>query len=430
MNEYRSRHKQRIILHSDMNCFYASVECLYRPEIRPYPVVVGGDELSRHGIVLAKNQHAKRFGIVTGESLMEARQKCPDCIVVPPNYELYLKFSRLAREIYNNYTDLVEPFGLDEAWLDVTDSAHLWGNEPLLIAQEISERIKAELGVTVSIGLSWNKIFAKFGSDYQKPDALTVITPDNYQDIVWNAPVRSLLYVGSATERKLHLMGIKTIGELACYDEQALQMKFGKIGPLLKAFARGEDTSPVKPFVPEISNVLRAVKSVGNGLTAPHDLCCEHEAKALIYLLAESVAQRLRELKLVCRTVAIHVRDADLASYTRQMTLETPTNLTSTLARAAAQLLSAHEPLTHDHPIRSLGVRACNLESEQRIVQYDLFGEAERTYHLECLDHTIDELRKRFGNTIIRRGIELADESLTDVDIKRDNIIHPVGYFS
>lgn len=430
MSEHQSRRKQRIVLHSDMNSFYASVECLYHPEIRSYPVVVGGDELSRHGIVLAKNQQAKRFGIVTGESLVEARQKCPDCIVVPPNYELYLKFSRLARDIYNNYTDLVEPFGLDEAWLDITDSVHLCGNDPFVIAQEIATRIKTELGITVSIGLSWNKIFAKFGSDYQKPDAITAITPENYRNVVWDAPVRNLLYVGRATERKLHLMGIRNIGDLARYDAQALRMKFGKIGSLLQAFARGEDTSPVKPFVPEISNVLRAVKSVGNGLTAPHDLCCEHEAKVLIYLLAESVAQRLRELKLVCKTVAIHVKDSDLVSYTRQTTLKNPTNLTSTLARTAAQLLSDHEPLTQDHPLRALGVRACNLESEQRIIQYDLFGEAEHAYHLECLDHTIDELRKRFGNTIIRRGIELADDSLTNLDIKRDNIIHPVGYFS
>jgi DNA polymerase-4 len=198
--EFWSDGHRRIILHSDMNCFYANVECLHHPELRDKPVAVGGREEDRHGIVLAKNQIAKERGVKTGEVLWQAREKCPGLVVLPPDYSLYLRFSRLARAIYYDYTDQVEPFGPDEAWLDVTGSVDLWGGDPYLMADEISERIKAELGVTVSVGVSWNKIFAKFGSDYRKPDAITVVSPDNYRRLVWDAPVRDLLYVGPARE--------------------------------------------------------------------------------------------------------------------------------------------------------------------------------------------------------------------------------------
>ena len=205
----------RIIFHSDMNSFYASVEQAEQPELRGKPLVVAGKEELRHGIVLTKSIEAKKYGIKTAEALWEARKKCPDLIVLPPRYKLYRRYSELARAIYYQYTDLVEPFGLDECWLDLTGSIALHGGDVGVVAREISERMKAELGCTVSIGVSWNKIFAKFGSDYRKPDAITYITRQNYQRIVWGAPVRDLLYVGPATERKLHAYGIETIGQLA-----------------------------------------------------------------------------------------------------------------------------------------------------------------------------------------------------------------------
>ncbi|MDO5044755.1 MAG: DNA polymerase IV [Coriobacteriia bacterium] len=424
------REPERIILHSDMNSFYASVECLHRPTIRNKPVAVGGSPESRHGIILAKNQLAKRFGVTTGEALWEARQKCPDLIVVPPNYPLYLKFSKLAREIYYEYTNLVEPFGLDEAWLDISESNQLRNKDVRSLVDELSHRINFELGLTVSIGISWNKIFAKFGSDYKKPNGITFITRANYQDLVWNAPVEDLLYVGPATKRKLKAFNITTIGELACTDDEVLSMRFGKIGKVLAQFARGEDSSEVRPFDPSVNDVLHEIKTVGNGLTAPQDLLYEDDCKALLFLLSESVAQRLREYKLVSSTTMIHVRDSNLHSYTHQMHLPYPTNITSEIMQASLRLLKEREPLDGSHPLRSLGVRAADLSLPDPYFQFDLFGIQARRDKLMQLDHTIDSLRARFGNGSIKRGAELLNDRLLDLDIKRDNIIHPVGFFS
>jgi DNA polymerase-4 len=305
-----------------MNCFYANVECAEHPELRGHPVAVGGDVERRHGIILAKNQEAKAAGVKTAETLWQARLKCPKLVIVPPDYTLYLRYSAMARDIYYNYSDLVEPFGPDEAWVDVTGSHQLNGG-PVNIAYEISERIKAELGLTISVGLSWNKIFAKFGSDYKKPDAITVIDEHNYRQIVWASPVRELLYVGAATEAKLRALGINTIGELAKAPTKMLSNRFGKVGVVLQTFALGKDHTPVKPYDPTRQNVDRTIKSYGNGLTAPHDITDPHDAKALIYLLAESVAQRMREGYARAKTVSIGVRRADLGGYVRQTKLLT-----------------------------------------------------------------------------------------------------------
>jgi DNA polymerase-4 len=310
----------------------------------------------------------------------------------------------------------------------VSGSAHLFGGAQL-IAQEISERIKSELGLTVSIGVSWNKIFAKFGSDYKKPDAITVITRDNYQDIVWRAPVRELLYVGHATERKLGAMEIETIGELALADPKRLHKRFGKIGGVLQTFARGEDRTSVKPYDPVRNGVDRSIKSFGNGLTAPHDIENPHDAKALVYLLAESVAQRMREAHFQARTVSIGVRYAsDLSGCMRQTKLPRPSNATSVIASSAFALLRANEPLDATQPLRAVHVCATDLVALDGPMQLSLF-EDEQAQRLEQLDSAIDSLRSRFGNTCIVRGIELGDESLRGIDIKQDNVVHPVGVF-
>lgn len=418
----------RIILHSDMNSFYASVEQSEDPSLRNKPVVVAGKEELRHGIVLTKSKEAKKYGIKTAEALWEARKKCPDLIVLPPNYPLYKKYSVMARNIYYQYTDLVEPFGLDENWLDLSGSIHLHGGNPLFVAEEISERIKAELGVTVSIGLSWNKITAKFGSDIKKPDAITPITRENYRKIFWSAPVEELLYVGHATKRKLNASGIMTIGELAQCSDYYLQHRFGKVGFILRAFARGEDRTPVKAYDPESEDVSRSIKSYGNGLTAPHDITCEPDAKALIYLLAESVAQRMREDGMRAKTIAIAVRDGEsLSSYTRQAKLRKATATTTVIAKTAWGLLVANQVLDENNPVRGLIVRASDLESMSLPSQLSLFEEYETK--LENLDYTIDDLRRRFGNLCIQRGAELTDEALCGVDIKGENTVHPVGFF-
>ena len=425
----QERNRRRVIFHSDMNAFYASAEQAERPELRGVPLVVGGHEERRHGIVLAKSAQAKAAGIVTGEALWSAREKCPGLVVVPPRYDVYQKYSRLARRIYYQYTDLVEPFGLDEAWLDLTGALALSSRSALDVAREISQRVKDELGCTVSIGVSWNKIFAKFGSDYEKPDAITAVTPENYRGLVWPAPADELLYVGGATRAKLHSSGIDTIGDLACASPELLRRRLGKVGGILRTFARGEDATPVKPYDAARNEVDRTVKSFGNGLTAPHDITCPADAKALVYLLAESVAQRLREARFRASTVSIGVRDArDLTSYGRQTTLPRATNVTGQIAQTAWELLAGCEPLDEDHPLRGLHVRASNLEPADAPQQLDLGFDARRRM-LEDLDETIDELRRRFGNTCIQRGAELLDETLLDLDVKRDNVVHPVGYF-
>lgn len=420
----------RAILHSDCNSFYASVEQCEHPELRGKPIVVGGEPELRHGIVLTKSKEAKASGIKTAETLWQARQKCADLIIVPPDYPLYMRYSRLARDIYYQYTPRVEPFGLDECWLDVTKSLNAWCGDPLLIAAEISERMKAELGITVSIGVSWNKIFAKFGSDYKKPDAITSITRANFRSVVWNAPVEELLYVGPATKRKLNDVLIYTIGDLACADGHLMQRIFGKIGPLLQTFARGEDTSPVKYYDMRAGDVSRFIKSYGNGLTAPHDIRTLDDARALLMLLSESVAQRMRSDFMCASCVGIAVRWAhDLHGYTKQATLARPSCLTQEIYTAAESLLRANEPCLAARPLRALHVRVSRLSPVQTSSQLDLFGVEDARLRALALERAIDSLRRRFGNSCITRGTARLDTSYADlgVDIVRDNVVHPIG---
>lgn len=407
----------RVIMHVDMNAFYASVAQHLDPGLRGKAVAVAGDPERRNGIILAKSREAKACGVKTAEAIWQAKQKCPDLVVVPPDYAAYKRYSRLARMIYYGYTDLVEPFGLDESWIDVTGSLPLFGGDAMLVAREISERVKSELGLTVSVGVSWNKVFAKLGSD-------------TYRDTVWPLPASDLIYVGPATTCKLCSCGIETIGDLACADDRLLKHLLGKMGLILKVFACGEDTTPVRALDPGSADVLREVKSIGNGLTAPHDIVCADDAKALIWLLAESVAQRLRECRLRARTIAVGVRDAGtLAGYTRQHALRIATCTTGEIARTAFDLLRANEPLDAGHPLRSLHVRASRLEPFATCRQLDLFGDEEARMAAERLDLAIDGARRRFGNRAVMRLCELVDPTLAGLDIKADNVIHPVGYF-
>lgn len=421
---------ERAVLHSDINCCYAQIECQARPELRGRPVVVGGDEEARHGIVLAKNLLAKARGVGTAETLWQARRKCPGLVVLPPDYELYARVSAKAREIYYGYTDLVEPFGPDEAWLDVTGSSRCTGLSPLEIAEEISERMKSELGLSVSIGVSWNKVFAKFGSDFRKPDAVTVIDRLNYKRLVWEAPVRELLYVGRATERKLHASGINTIGELAQASDYYLQHRFGKTGFVLRSFARGEDGSEVKPYDPGRADVERAVKSYGNGITAPADVEDPDTAKAIVWMLAESVAQRMREGRARARTVSVGVRRADegLTGYTRQAPAPLPTNITAEVASIAWGLLRESEPLDGTSPIRALHVRCSNLVPAENL-QASLFDPLPKRTELEALDGAVDELRRRWGNKAVVWGPQTLDPAASSIDAKADNTVHPVSFF-
>lgn len=412
----------RVILHSDLNNFYASVECLYRPELRNQPVAVCGDPSLRHGIVLAKNYPAKRTGIKTGEAIWQARQKCPNLVVVPPNYRLYLRFAQMARRIYSDYTDQIEPFGLDEAWLDVGGTCRD-GMTGQKIADDIRRRIRSELGVTASVGVSFNKIFAKLGSDLKKPDATTVITRDNFRQMIWPLPAAELLYVGPSTRRRLARLGIRTIGDLARLDLDFLRSYLGKWGEVLHCFSNGQDISPVATFGYE-----SAIKSIGNSTTTPRDLETNRDVQLIFYVLSESVATRLREHHFKCRTIQIHVRDNALRTFERQAKLTRPSNLSSDIARLAMQLFL--ESYDWSRPIRSIGVRGSDLVSADTGIQLSLIENEGKIVKLERLESAIDHLRQRFGNAAIRRAILLEDRSLGKINPKDDHVIFPVGYFN
>ena len=408
----------RTILHSDCNGFYASVECLYNPDIRDKPVAVGGDAEKRHGIILAKNEIAKAYHIKTGEAIWQARQKCPHLVVVRPHFERYMRFSRLCRRIYSDYTDRIENFGLDEAWLDVS------GNDAAgeSIAQEIRERVKAELGITVSIGVSFNKIFAKLGSDYKKPDAVTVISKENYRDIVWSLPVEDLLYVGRSTKKKLNRLGVNTIGELAAFPLPALRSNFGKWGDILHTFSNGYDASPVM-YADESS----AIKSIGNSTTAIRDLESDEDVKMIFMVLCDSVCRRLREQGAKAGLVAIYVRDKELLSFTRQHKLSSPTDITEEILDTAMELFRAN--YGWEKAIRSVGVSVGELLPAGSPVQLTLLCDEHRRERQERLDRSLDMLKHRFGSFCVRQATLMKDPALSAFSPKEEHVIHPVGYF-
>lgn len=408
---------KKTILHIDCNKFYASVECLHRPEIRNKPVAVGGSEESRHGIILTKNEIASKYGISVGEPLWKARQKCPDLIVVPPNFPLYTRFSKMARNIYKDYSDYIEPFGLDENWIDVTGDKR--GGEN--IALEIKERVKAELGITVSIGVSFNKVFAKFGSDYKKPDAVTVINKNNYKDIVWKCPCSDLLLVGPATTRKLNSYGIYTIGDLAVSDGKFIKSILGKNGEIIHNFANGLDASPVSHKDDE-----RALKSIGNSTTTPRDMVTNEDVKAVITVLGESVARRMREQGVKGKTVTISIRDKNLYSFTRQCRLNNATDVSIEIINTAMKIF--YENYKWNNPIRSIGVSVSDFNIEEG-VQYDLSGSVEKREKLEKLDRAVDDIRRRFGAYAVQRASLLKDEGLSRFNPHDDHTVHPIGYF-
>ena len=410
----------RVILHSDMNSCYASIELLYHPELRGKPVAVGGDPEARHGIVLAKDPIAKKAGVQTGMALWQARQVCPDINFVSPRYDIYLRFSRMAHEIYADYTDLQESFGIDEVWMDCTASAGIRG-DGMMIAEDIRRRIKKELGITVSIGVSWNKIFAKFGSDYRKPDAITNISRENYREIVWPKPVGDLLYVGPATQAKLHRRGITTIGQLATVPTASLESWLGKMGRVLSAFAQGRDQTPVS-----LENTSAPIKSIGNSTTTPRDLVNEQDVSIIVYLLAESVASRLRDNGFVGSVVSISVRDNGLFHFSRQRKLTVPTNISGEIAAEAMNLFRAN--YTWQKPIRSIGIHVSELSMDQVPYQLDIYSDPEQRERKLKIDKTVDDIRRRFGFEMVQRGCMYTDRKLSALNAKQDNVIHPHSY--
>ena len=391
---------ERVILHCDQNCFFASVELLSHPDLRDVPMVVCGDPASRHGIILAKNEPAKRFGIQTAETVWQARRKCPGLVLLPPHHKLYREYSVRVNELYGQYTDLVEPFGIDESWLDITGSMHLFGGDPVAIADELRRRVREELGLSISVGVSFNKIFAKLGSDYKKPDATTLISPENWQEIVWPLPVGAMLFVGRSAQRTLAQYGVETIGQLAACRPEMLEKLLGKLGRQLHEYANGLDRSPVRPQAER-----EPVKSVGNGTTFPHDLTRWEEVRAGLAALSDSVAMRLRRQGLYCSGVQVTIKDSSFCSISRQKRLESPTRLMKDIQRAAMELTrSAWRAPT---PIRMLTVTALHItESAESFEQLDLLGagRAVSDARQEKLESAVRAIRDKFGDGSITFG--------------------------
>ena len=410
----------RTILHADMNNCYASIEMLHHPKLRGHPIAVGGSVEQRHGIILARNYEARPYGIKVGQALWEARQKCPGLIIVPPDYTKYLRYSRLFRKILSDYSPQVEPFGLDESWVDVT-GIEKHGGDGQAIADEIRERVKFELGVTVSVGVSYNKIFSKLGSDIKKPDATTVITEDNYRNVVWPLPAADLLGVGHATKAKLQRYGINTIGDIATTDPMFLKGWLGKWGLFLHTYANGLDSSPVVETGEE-----GVVKSIGNSTTCPRDIENQADAHIVFQNLAESVAERMRELGLQAKTVEISVRRNDLSGFTRQRTLKQPTHISTELCAEALVLLRAN--YNWDLPLRSIGIRGSGLVPIGDVRQLSIFEDEIRRDRRETLEFTIDTIRRRYGHYAIDRALLHLDSKLGKLNPKDEHVIHPIGY--
>lgn len=394
--------QQRIILHSDANAFYASVECALQPELKGKAVAVCGSTELRHGIVLAKSELAKKAGVKTGMANWEAKRLCPNLIIVPPRHEIYAEYSKRLHEIYLSYTDLVEPYGLDECWLDVTHNL----KNHFQIADEIRERVKRELDITVSIGISFNKVFAKLGSDMKKPDAVTHISQENYKQTVWRLPCSDLLYCGRATTEKLHRLGIKTIGGLANFSREYLAEQFGKNGETLWLYANGLDDSPVCRY-----GEGEQAKSVGHGITCVSDLHTLEEVSAVLISLSQEIGQKLRQLHLQARGIQVTVRDNQLKFHSWQQQLEQPTQCAATLSKAGAKLLA--ERYLWKQAIRALTISAINLESVDSPNQISLF-EGESDARQRKIEGALDGLREKFGDGCVKPAVLFLDHKIPE----------------
>ncbi len=387
----------RAILHSDLNSFYASVEMMLEPKLRGKAVAVCGSTEDRHGIVLAKSDLAKRAGVKTGMVNWEARRLCKDLIVVPPQYEQYLKYSKLTQSIYQRYTNLIEPFGMDECWLDVSGSERMCG-DALSIAESIRKSTREELGLTVSIGVSYNKIFAKLGSDMKKPDAITEITAENFKNKVWPLPANEMIYVGPATTKRLAGYGITTIGEVAAAQPDFLKRLLGVNGLALWQYANGADQSRVmhKDFV-------SPVKSIGHGITCVSDLLNEEEVWKVILELSQDIGHRLRVHGLAARTVQVGVRGNNLLGSQFQCKLPFKTQIPSEIAATAFKAFKEH--YQWGTKVRAVTVRAIELAPKDQAEQLSLFVDNSQRERRERLEDAIEEIRSRFGKRAITNAI-------------------------
>lgn len=390
--------EERVILHCDLNNFFASVSLLFNPTLRSVPVAVCGDKEQRHGIVLAKNEAAKRCGVKTAEAIFEARAKCPELVILPPMMDKYKEYSEKAHRIYEEYTDMIEPFGIDECWLDVTGSRLLFGSGEE-IADKIRREIKQKLGITVSVGVSFNKVFAKLGSDMKKPDGITVISRENFREKIWRLPISDLLFVGRKTTDKLRSCGICTIGDAAVCSDEMLERLLGKNGLELKRYALGEDNSPVSR-----QHEKTTPKSIGRSVTRQQDFKTPDEIWGMFLSLAREISDSLREQGLYAGGVQVHIRNAALSVKEFSRSYPDSFNGAKIIAERGMEILNEHFGFTE--PLRSVGLRAINLRGYQTAIQEDIFGDSEKRETEEKIESSIYELRKKFGSTSITRAAE------------------------
>lgn len=383
----------RTILHCDLNNFFASVECKMNPKLKEVPVAVCGSVEERRGIVLAKNEKAKAFGVKTAEAIWQAKQKCKNLVIVPPQMHLYEEYSKKAYEIYTRYTDMIEPFGIDECWLDVTGSLRLFGSGEE-IANQIRETVKKELGLTISVGVSFNKVFAKLGSDMKKPDAVTVIPYETFREKIWDLPCSDMIGVGKATKAKLDRYYIKTLGELAKAPVDFLQRTFGVMGIQLWKYANGKDDSPVCH-----QNYKREIKSVGNSITMPSDLKTDNEVWLVMLKLAMSVSERMRKDFLSAKGVSISIKTPDLQTCEFQTHFDLPIRTSIQLATAGFKLFKKN--FCWQSNVRAIGIRAISIESSLLPRQMAFFEDLKKVENIEKIEEIVDNLKKRYGKNVV-----------------------------
>ena len=412
--------QDRWVIHSDINNFFAAVACLKNPAIRKLPVAICGDIKLRHGIVMAKNMLAKDSGVKTAITNGQALEKCPELHIEPPDEETYDEFSKdINYYLYSNYSNLVEKFSIDESFIDITDLVRD-KYDARIIADEIRIKMREEYGLTCSVGVSFNKSISKLASDLYKPDATTIITRENFKEIVWKLPADSLIGIGKSAMRAFKIMKITTIGDIAIAPVDLMEKIFGKWGWYFHRYANGEENSSVKH-----KEYVIQPKTIGNVETTPRDMKTIEDVKRVIYMLSERVTSRMREQNYKCRTVQVSIREYDLKFCERQGKLEQPSYITNNIAEKAMDIFKTRYNFTK--PLRSIGVKACDLVPETVMIQNSFFDDIEQDEKREKIAKTMDRLRNMFGYEVIKRGITLEDKILTTIPTDYNRSSYRIG---
>ncbi|MBQ6483257.1 MAG: DNA polymerase IV [Anaerolineaceae bacterium] len=404
--------KPRLIFHCDCNNFFASCEILERPELRDVPMAVAGDPENRLGVVVAKNELAKKRGVKTTDTVWQAKKKCPGIVFVPPRHHYYKQISDRVNAIYHDYTDFVEPASIDESYLDMTGAPEFYHLSPRELADSIRERVKKEIGITISVGVSFNKVFAKMGSDYKKPDATTVITEDNFKEILWPLPVSDLLFAGRASVEALNKKSIRTIGDLAAQPKARIQELLGKGGEMLWQYANGLDAEPVRKWgeKPEI-------KSVSRGMTFKRDLVTKEEIMTGVSVLVDEIAASLRSHQLKGSVISVQIKAPDMRSISRQTSLDHATYLQHEIQQVAMDLIESNWRIGERAPIRAFTVGVTKLipaaEETEQVSLFDLMGgdqQKKKREKQDKLEAAVYALRKKMGDETITLGFQKNDD--------------------